>query len=247
MASPHSSIEQAGVPLPGTLPQPPSSEAKASDKFDVQTGSSQEALLALGSQVPVRIHGLKANPEVNGRTGVIFGHVDAETGRWNVRLDGNNSEFALLPQNLRCLNDSDSRDPCTAAHSVAPVPVTTVSARASIDSPGFQQQQQRTIFCCDLESKNKTTQTWATRRFVLCHDHAFCRFKGDILMSTAFLQASTHIEIFGDREFKIIALFRPRKMKNYHLRAVSTDVRNHWVTIIRQQSVGLGWGLGFRV
>ena len=59
--------------------------------------------LQLGSRV--RIEGLQAAPEMNGRTGVVCGAFDQESGRWTVEVDANGARRAcrgtFRPANLR--------------------------------------------------------------------------------------------------------------------------------------------------
>ncbi len=53
----------------------------------------------------VRIEGLKAKPELNGRFGVILGQFNEESGRWTVLVvaDGDKAacQLAVKPENLK--------------------------------------------------------------------------------------------------------------------------------------------------
>jgi hypothetical protein len=55
------------------------------------------------------IAGVHASPAMNGRTGVICGPFNSDTGRWTVQMDGNDSseqtQIALLPCNLKAIQE----------------------------------------------------------------------------------------------------------------------------------------------
>ena len=57
-----------------------------------------------------RIDGVHASPAMNGRTGVICGAFIADTGRWPVQIDGNDSssqlQIALRPCNLKAIQET---------------------------------------------------------------------------------------------------------------------------------------------
>ena len=56
-----------------------------------------------------RIDGVHASPAMNGRTGVICGPFNSDTGRWTVQMDGNDSgsttRIALRPCNLKAIQE----------------------------------------------------------------------------------------------------------------------------------------------
>ena len=53
---------------------------------------SETVLLQDGSRV--RIDGLQAKPELNGRTGVVFGAFNQESGRWAINVDADGASPA---------------------------------------------------------------------------------------------------------------------------------------------------------
>ncbi len=68
----------------GHSPMPPSTSAASSPPF--------AAALQEGSRV--RIEGLQAKPELNGRTGVVCGAISQESGRWTVQIDADGARVA---------------------------------------------------------------------------------------------------------------------------------------------------------
>ncbi len=58
----------------------------------------------------VRIEGLQAKPELNGRMGVVRGAFNQESGRWAVHIDANETapaiQISIRPANLKVLNGS---------------------------------------------------------------------------------------------------------------------------------------------
>ncbi len=79
----------------------------------------------------VRIHGLKANPELNGCTGLVCGDCDAATGRWTIRLDLDNSLKQLLPANIKVVSGVASSEENLAAASRAWCEAKAVHKRTS--------------------------------------------------------------------------------------------------------------------
>jgi hypothetical protein len=55
----------------------------------------------------VRIEGLQAKPELNGRTGVVYGTFNQESGRWTIHIDANDAspatQISVRPANLKRL------------------------------------------------------------------------------------------------------------------------------------------------
>jgi hypothetical protein len=74
----------------------------------------------------VRIEGLQAKPQHNGRTGAICGGFDQESGRWTVAVDASNAgpafQISIRPSNLASLPAIDidasqrSSAPSTSSH-----------------------------------------------------------------------------------------------------------------------------------
>ena len=66
---------------------------------------SETVLLQDGSRV--RIDGLQAKPELNGRTGVVYGAFNQESGRWAIHIDANDAspatQISVRPANLKIL------------------------------------------------------------------------------------------------------------------------------------------------
>jgi hypothetical protein len=68
----------------------------------------------------VRIEGLQARPELNGRTGVVYGAFNQESGRWAIHVDANDAspatQISVRPANLKILPAVASTDnECRAA------------------------------------------------------------------------------------------------------------------------------------
>jgi hypothetical protein len=57
----------------------------------------------------VRVDGLVSKPAMNGRTGVICGPFNSDTGRWTIQIDGSDSseqtKIALRPCNLKLIEE----------------------------------------------------------------------------------------------------------------------------------------------
>jgi hypothetical protein len=80
-----------------STPSPVTSAASASNSGSKSAPSSSPTTAAAPSTAPaaaklqhgsrVRIEGLQAKPEMNGRTGVVCGGADQESGRWTVDID----------------------------------------------------------------------------------------------------------------------------------------------------------------
>ena len=81
----------------------PATSAATAVASSVNSAPPAKATLQQGSRV--RIEGLQAAPEMNGRTGVVCGAVDQESGRWAVQVDANGARCAcrgtFRPANLR--------------------------------------------------------------------------------------------------------------------------------------------------
>jgi len=87
----------------GLAPSPPTSAAAAASgvvaaptpspaKVATQPPSPAAATVQEGSRV--RIEGLQAAPEMNGRTGVVCGAISQENGRWTVEIDADGTRAA---------------------------------------------------------------------------------------------------------------------------------------------------------
>ena len=100
----------------GPVLSAPTSAAKASSvnagthsssaaKFAAQAPAPATLIVQLGSRV--RISGLQAAPDMNGRTGVVCAAFDQESGRWAVEIDGDGARIpcrgAFRPDNLRVI------------------------------------------------------------------------------------------------------------------------------------------------
>jgi hypothetical protein len=89
-------LSAAAIQTPDCLPPARSSPVAASS-------DSAQAGLRAGSRV--RIEGLQGAPEMNGRTGVLFGDFDRISGRWSVRVDADGARRACVgmfrPTNLK--------------------------------------------------------------------------------------------------------------------------------------------------
>ena len=92
---------------------PPSSPAKAAASCPVPAASTVQQ----GSRV--RIAGLQAKPQHNGRTGIVCGEFNHESGRWAVEVDasvaGPAFRLAILPANLTLLPSADLGQPLSPA------------------------------------------------------------------------------------------------------------------------------------
>ena len=62
----------------------------------------------LGEGVRVLIEGLKSKPELNGRTGVVCGAFNEESGRWTVQVDASGPCAKLRSVNLKLLTSHGS-------------------------------------------------------------------------------------------------------------------------------------------
>jgi len=71
----------------------------------------------------VRIEGLQAKPEMNGRTGVVRGAFNAQSGRWTVEVAADEAGAACLgtfrPANLCVIEECASSAPPSPAVNVA--------------------------------------------------------------------------------------------------------------------------------
>lgn len=89
-------LSAAAIQTPDCHPPARSSPVAASS-------DSAQAGLRAGSRV--RIEGLQGAPEMNGRTGVLFGDFDRISGRWSVRVDADGARRACVgmfrPTNLK--------------------------------------------------------------------------------------------------------------------------------------------------
>jgi hypothetical protein len=85
------------------VPSPPTSAAAAASgvnsaptpsaaKAATQAPTPAAATVQEGSRV--RIKGLQAAPEMNGRTGVVCGAISQESGRWTVQIDADGARAA---------------------------------------------------------------------------------------------------------------------------------------------------------
>jgi hypothetical protein len=84
--------ESVDVPASSSfLPAPAPAAAKVKKNF-VQEGSR------------VRIDGLQAKPQHNGRTGVVCGAFDAESGRWTVAVDASDAAGPAFQISIRSTN-----------------------------------------------------------------------------------------------------------------------------------------------
>ena len=83
-----------------SAPLPPSPAATATQVLAPAALSMQD-----GSRV--RIEGLQAAPEMNGRTGVVCGAFDQESGRWTIQITADGARLAcrgtFRPANLRLM------------------------------------------------------------------------------------------------------------------------------------------------
>ena len=95
----------------------------------------------------VRIEGLQAKPELNGRSGTVNGSFNEHSGRYTVQLDGNDASchVSIRLANIQLLSESDARTIASAVvgldHAPSPVssdcdtPVPSPAAATSAASP----------------------------------------------------------------------------------------------------------------
>jgi len=99
--------------------------AAAAESHDESAPSSSAAETAAQSPAPaaatlqdgsrVRIEGLQAKPQHNGRTGAICGGFDQESGRWTVAVDASDAgpafQISIRPANLTPMHAIDTDAP----------------------------------------------------------------------------------------------------------------------------------------
>ena len=97
-----SQSETSGALLSRSLPT-----ALPSDSAPSSLKATAPAPAALQQGSRVRIEGLQAAPEMNGRTGVLCGALNQENGRWPIQIDADGSRPAcqglFRPANLRVI------------------------------------------------------------------------------------------------------------------------------------------------
>jgi hypothetical protein len=93
----------------------------SSTKTNPATPVPSAAAVREGSRV--RIEGLQAKPEMNGRTGLVRGAFDSQSGRWTVEVAadeaGPSSLFSFRPANLCVIEECASSAPPSPAVNVA--------------------------------------------------------------------------------------------------------------------------------
>ncbi len=109
-------IDATNRDVAGLAPSPPTSAAAAASGVDsaptpspaktaMQAPAPAAETLQEGSRV--RIQGLQAAPEMNGRTGVVCGAISQESGRWTVQIDADGARAAcrgaFRPVNLQVI------------------------------------------------------------------------------------------------------------------------------------------------
>ena len=103
------------------LTEPSFSSSAASPCAPLVTPSSAAVPLREGSRV--RIEGLQAKPEMNGRTGVVRGALNAQSGRWTVEVAadevGPANVGSFRPANLSVIDVCTSSAPPSPAFNVA--------------------------------------------------------------------------------------------------------------------------------
>ena len=75
-------------------PTPAVSSTSSVDSFAAPLQSPSTAVATVQEGSRVRIEGLQAAPEMNGRTGVVCGALDQESGRWTVQIDADGARAA---------------------------------------------------------------------------------------------------------------------------------------------------------
>ncbi len=99
--------------------------------------SKTDIRLSQGSRV--RIEGLKAKPELNGRFGVIIGQFNEESGRWTVRVDADGDkaacQLAVKPENLSSVAAEEARQAAAAAPARVPLPMQPAQPALTPHSP----------------------------------------------------------------------------------------------------------------
>ncbi len=133
--SPDESLNQAATAASGVDHHRPLERSSSPTKTTAQPPAPASETLQEGSRV--RIQGLQATPEMNGRTGVVCGAISQESGRWTVRIDAIGARAAcrgaFRPANLQeiwvdedgCVwqkNVDFSRE-CAKGHALAPLGV----------------------------------------------------------------------------------------------------------------------------
>jgi hypothetical protein len=94
----------------------------------------------------VRIEGLQAKPEMNGRTGVVCSVFDQQSGRWMVAIDANDAgpafQISIRPANLILLPTSDFSHTAlphsTSANTRVPPAASTVQEGSRVRIEGLQ-------------------------------------------------------------------------------------------------------------
>jgi hypothetical protein len=116
---PHAFLNAIHLPQP-SLPAMSSAQSAPPPSYPEAAALSPApaaATLQQGSRV--RIEGLQAKPQHNGRTGVVCSAFNQESGRWAVEMDasavGPAFRLAILPANLTLLPAVDLRQPSSPA------------------------------------------------------------------------------------------------------------------------------------
>jgi len=89
-------------------PSPAVSSTSSVDSFATALQSPSTAVATVPEGSRVRIEGLQAAPEMNGRTGIICSAFNQESGRWTVQIDADGTnppcQLSIRPVNLKVIH-----------------------------------------------------------------------------------------------------------------------------------------------
>eukprot|EP00927_Polykrikos_kofoidii_P079257 TRINITY_DN76042_c0_g1_i1.p1 TRINITY_DN76042_c0_g1~~TRINITY_DN76042_c0_g1_i1.p1 ORF type:complete len:989 (+),score=205.67 TRINITY_DN76042_c0_g1_i1:26-2968(+) len=120
-------LDGLGIPA-ATSPDVPGA-ARAAAK------AAAAAAARLNAGMAVRIHGLEAQAELNGATGVLEEWL-AERARWAVKVDGVEDTKAIKPRHLRPLDEAHQEEAATAVSALMQPPSLPLTAGGQTDDRG---------------------------------------------------------------------------------------------------------------